>query len=125
MSQIKDQEPLRFWRLVGLVLAGAVMRVLLGVLIDPGYSQARWSDALCTSAAVLGVGSSISFLFDAGRGLTLPGTKHGDTDDRRVTWDTERSKREKGLTVTFALALAATGMSLLILQTSLWSETSP
>ncbi len=120
MLQSKDQEPLGFWRLVGLALAGAVVLTLLYVLIGPGFSQARWSDALCMSAVVLGVGSSIPFLFDAGRGLTLPGKMHGDTGDRRGAWDAERSKREKGMTVTFALALAAVLISLLSLLTSLW-----
>jgi len=120
MSQSNDQEPLRFWRLVGSALGGAVVLTLLYVLIGPGFSQARWSDALCMSAVGLGVGSSIPFLFDAGRGLTLPGKMHGDADDRRATWDTERTKRENGMTVTFALALAAVLISLLSLLTSLW-----
>jgi len=120
MSQRKDQGPLRFWRLVGWALGGAVVLTLLYVLIGPGFSQARWSDALCISAVVLGVGSSIPFLFDAGRGLALPGKMNGDADDRRTAWDAERTKREKGMTVTFALALAAVLISLLSLLTSLW-----
>jgi len=120
MSQSKDQEPLRFWRLAGLALGGTVMLTLLYVLIGPGFSQARWSDALCMSAVVLGGDSSMPFLFDAGRALTLPGKMRGNADDRRAIWDTERSKREKGMTITFALALAAVLVSLLSLLTSLW-----
>jgi hypothetical protein len=120
MSESKDQEPLRFWRLVGLALVGAIALTLLYVLIGPGFSQAHWSDALCMSALFLGVGSSFPFLFDAGRGLALPGKMHGDADERRATWDTERTKREKGMIVTFALAVAAVLIGVLSLLTSLW-----
>jgi len=120
MSQSKDHDPVHFWRLVGIALGGAVVLTLLYALIGPGFSQARWSDVLCISAVVLGVGSSIPFLFDAGRGLALPGKMYGDAGDRRDTWDTERTKREKGMTITFALALAAVLISLLSLLTSLW-----
>jgi len=52
--------------------------------------------------------------------LALPGKMHGDTGDRWVTWDGERSKREKGMTVTCALALAAELISLFSLLTGLW-----
>lgn len=120
MSQSTDQEPLRFWRLVGSTVGGALVLTLLYVLIGPGFSQARWSDALCTSAIVLGIGSSIPFLFDAGRGLSLPGKMHGDADDRRATWDRERTKREKGMAATFALALSSVLISVLSLLASIW-----
>ncbi len=120
MSHSKDQEPRRFWRLVGLALVSAVVLTLLYVLMGPGFSQARWSDALCMSALILGIGSSIPFLFDAGRGLTLAGKMHGDADDRRAAWDAERTRREKGMTITFALGLAAVFIGVLSLLTSLW-----
>lgn len=102
-----------FWRIVGLALGGAIGLSLLYAILRPAgtgndWGTAReWSDALCTSALLLGLGSGIPFLLDAGRGLLLPGKMGTSKEERLATWDAERAKREKGIRLTFALALAA------------------
>lgn len=120
MSKTPTQAPLGFWRLVSLALVSAMILTLLYVLLGPGFTSENWSDALCMSGVILGTGSSVPFLFDAGRSLTMPGKMSGDANDRQTAWDAERAKREKGMTVTFALALAAVLISLISLLTSLW-----
>ena len=102
-----------FWRIVGLALGCAIGLSLLYAIVQPSgstnnWGRAReWSDALCTSALLLGLGSGIPFLLDAGRGLMLPGKMGTSKEERLATWDEERAKREKGIRLTFALALAA------------------
>jgi hypothetical protein len=114
----EERKPnLRFWPLVGLVLGADLILTLIYTLIKPGVNGQIWSDALCTSAVLLGIGSGLPFLFDAGRGLTLVGKMGGDETARHTALRRERRRRERGMTITFALALAAfiTGLVSLVI----------
>jgi hypothetical protein len=109
-----EEEPRqrRFWRLVATTVGGAVLLSSLYVVVGPSLgtvseNQRLWSDALCVSALLLGLGAGIPFLLDAGRGLTLPGKMGTSRESRGQVWDEERAKRERGIQITFALVLAA------------------
>lgn len=97
----------RFWRTLGFVLAADFIFTLLYTLINSGFSGRIWSDALCISSIVLGLASVLPFLLDAGRGFTMLKKMRGTDEERHSAWEEERSKREKGMTITFALFLAA------------------
>ena len=97
----------RFWQTVGVVLGADLVITLLYTLISSGFSDRVWSDALCVSAIILSVASVLPFLLDAGRGVTMIGKMRGSDEQRRAIWEEERRKREKGMTITFALFLAA------------------
>lgn len=119
------------WRLVGLAVGGALALSLLYALITPSETGLAasgalrrklqgWSDALCVSAMLLGLGSGIPFLLDAGRGLMLPNKMGTSRESRERSWDEERAKREKGIKITFALGLAALLTGVFSLLISLW-----
>lgn len=101
-----------FLRIAGLALTVTLALTFLYVLVGPGFSLRGWSDALCVSAMLLGIGSAAPFIFDVGRGLVLPSRMGSNSGDHRgipaaKALQEEHVKREKGMMVTFALALAA------------------
>jgi hypothetical protein len=112
-----SQPRLRFWPLVGIVVGVDLILTLLYTLVTPGVDSPTWSDALCVSTLLLGAGAGMPFLFDAGRGLTLPGKMGADESTRHAALQRERLRRETGMTITFALALAAfiTGLISLVI----------
>lgn len=110
---------LRFWPVVGLALGIDLIVTLLYTLVTHRNGGTPWSDALCTSAILLGIGSGLPFLFDAGRGLTLVGKMGRDETTRHAALQRERQRRETGMTITFALALTAFITGLLSLVISL------
>lgn len=116
----KKPRSVRFWSLVGAALALDLIVTTVYVLISPDGSNDAWSNALCTSAILLGAASGIPFLFDAGRGLTLMGKLGGPEEERHAALRNERRRRETGMTITFALALVAFITGLISLIASLW-----
>jgi len=116
----RSHERRRFWRLVGMALLGGAILTVINVLISREPSLVGWSNALCRSAMLLGIGSAVPFLFDAGRTFGVAGKLEGDADNRRAVWESEQAKREKGMTVTFAIALAAAATGVASLLASLW-----
>ena len=115
----------RFWRIVGIALAITLSLTLIYVSLGPGFSIGAWSDALCASAMLLAMASAAPIVFDVGRGLTLAGRmvsggRDGDTDVTSTALRDEHRKREKGTTVTFALALAALLIGIASIAASLW-----
>ena len=120
MSLPKGEQRTRFWMIVGITLAGDLLLTFLYTILGPGFSGRVWSDALCTSAVLLGTGSAVPFLFDAGRGLSIASKMGSRGDDRQQSWQEERRRREKGMLVTFALALAAVLIGLTSLIAALW-----
>jgi hypothetical protein len=119
--------PSRFWRIVGLVLAADIVITLILTLVGPGFSGRAWSDALCTSAVFVALAGGLPFLFDTGRGVAMLGRlgragKDSDNaqDEQRRIWREEHRKREQGITITFALALAAFLIGLVSVVVSLW-----
>ena len=137
-----------FWRIVGAALVGGLLISLAAMLIGPGFSgRARpeaarapseaarapseaaraWSDALCASAFLVALGSALPILFDAGRGVAMLGklgraASTGDDarEEQRRVWQNEHRKREQGITITFALALAAFFIGLISIIAGLW-----
>lgn len=111
MSDAPQQRLRKLATVIGVSLALALCLSLLYVLLGPGFTLAAWSDALCASAMLLALGSAVPFLFDVGRGVTMP-IKLGIETARRTPETTakalqeEHHKREKGMSVTFALAIA-------------------
>lgn len=119
----------RFWQIVGLTLVAALCLTLLYVILGPGFSGRAWSDALCTSAMLLGIGSAAPVVFDVGRGmflsgLALPGKLELNEGREAVpvkkALQEEQRKRERGMAVTFALALAALLIGIASIVVSLW-----
>jgi hypothetical protein len=112
----------RFWRLVGIAVAAALLLSLVYTGVSPTEttSATPWSDALCVSSLLLALASGLPFLLDAGRGLMLPNQMSRGKEDRQRRWDEERAKREKGIQITFALGLAAFLVGLFSLLVSLW-----
>lgn len=115
-----------FWRIVGLALVIALSLTLLYVILGPGFSGRAWSDALCTSAMLLGIGSAVPVVFDVGRGAwlggsVLPGKRESsDGDPISTALREDHRKREKGIAVTFALALTALLIGIASIVASLW-----
>jgi hypothetical protein len=97
----------RFWPVVGIATSVALLLALGYTLLAPGFSLRVLSDSLCLSALVLSLASGVPFLLDAGRGLAMGGKMGADKEERREVWRAERRKREYGMRITFALALAA------------------
>ena len=119
MSKSPKYGKLRFWPLLGLVLGTDIVVTLLYTTLIPGLSASRWGDALCVSAFFLAVGSAIPVFMDAGRGIGLAGKMGGSKADQHDAFEYERSMREKGMQVTFVLALSTVLIGLLSLILSL------
>ncbi|MCU0519969.1 MAG: hypothetical protein MUF84_04670 [Anaerolineae bacterium] len=120
-----QQDRRRFWRIVGVALAITVGLALIYVSLGPDSSIGAWSDALCASAMLLAMASAAPIVFDVGRGLTLAGRMvsrngEGNADATSTALSDEHRKREKGMTVTFALALAALLVGIASIAASLW-----
>ena len=82
MSNEGDSRRVSFWQVVGIGVGSALLLSSLYILVSagsgaPARSRSPWSDALCVSALLLGLGSGIPFLLDAGRGLTLSNKTEG------------------------------------------------
>jgi predicted nucleic acid-binding Zn ribbon protein len=107
MTQSDPNGRMRFWPLVGIASGVALLFALAYALLRPGFSLGALSDSLCISALLLSLASGIPFLLDAGRGLAIPGKMGQDKDQQREILRDERRKRERGMRITFALALAA------------------
>ena len=113
MQELDPNQPFRFWRAVGLATGAALALALILALFRPSVYLTALADSLCILALLLGMASSIPFLLDAGRGLMLsgklvPGTEQQDNDaERHAILQEEHRKREFGMRITFALALAA------------------
>lgn len=100
---------------LALALGLSLLYAVLGSKFTLGAGSnlfGAWSDALCASAMLLAIGSAVPFLFDVGRGVTMP-IKLGISGAERTPEATtkalreEHRKREKGMSVTFALAISA------------------
>ncbi len=117
--------------IIGTSLVLALSLSLLYAVFGPGSTLGAWSDvfgawsdALCASAMLLAIGSAIPFLFDVGRGVTMP-IKLGADGAKRSPEATaealreEHRKREKGMSVTFALAIAAALVAIISIVLSL------
>ena len=97
----------RFWPVVGIATGASLLLALGYALIRPGFSFRLLSDGLCISALLLSLGAGVPFFLDAGRGFTIGGKMGSDKEQQRDLLIQERRKREKGMRITFALALAA------------------
>ena len=91
-----SHERRRFWRLVGMALLGGAILTVINVLISREPSLVGWSNALCRSAMLLGIGSAVPFLFDAGRTFGVAGKLEGDADNRRAVWESRAGQEGEG-----------------------------
>jgi hypothetical protein len=107
VTETDSDRRVRFWPLVGMACAAALLFALGYAVVTPGFSFRTLSDGLFWSAVLLGLGSVIPFLMDTGRGLSLGGRMGPDREQRNEIWQEEHRKRERGMRITFALALAA------------------
>jgi hypothetical protein len=110
---------IRFWLLLGLILAVDIVLTFLYTLIVPGLSASGWGDALCVSAVVLAIGCVVPVFLDASRGFGMAGKVGGSKAEQRDAFQHERELREKGMQITFVLALATVLIGLLSLILSL------
>ena len=106
MPNLPKLDKIHFWPLLGLILAVDIVLTFLYTTIVPGLSANGWSDALCTSAFVLAIGSAVPVFLDAGSGFGLSGKMGGSKADQHEALTNERLMREKGMKYTFVLALA-------------------
>ena len=120
MPDSPKSEKIRFWPLLALILGVDLMLTFLYTVIIPGLSANGWSDALCASAFVLAIGSAIPMLLDAGRGFSMAGKMSGSKQEQHEAYSRERTLREKGMRITFVLALGTILIGLLSLLMSLF-----
>lgn len=107
MTQSDRDQRVRFWPVVGIACCAALLLALGYAIFESGFSLRVLSDGLCISAIVLSLGAGVPFLMDAGRGFTMAGKMGPDKEKQSEVWQEERQKRERGMRITFALALAA------------------
>jgi len=112
-------DKIRFWPLLALVLSVDIALTFLYTVIVPGLSSSGWADALCTSVFLLAVGSAVPVFLDAGRGIGLAGKMGGSKAEQHEAFTYERSLREKGMKITFVLALSTVLIGILSLIMSL------
>jgi hypothetical protein len=117
MPNLPKLEKMGFWSLLGMILGVDIGLTFLYTLFVPGFTISAWSDALCGSAFLLALGSVIPVFLDAGRGFGISGKMGGSKSEQHKALTHERSLREKGMKITFALALATllTGLLSMIL----------
>jgi hypothetical protein len=122
-----DAPHVSFWRIVGAALGAGLLVSLIYTLIVPGFSGRAWSDALCTAALFVALGGTLPLFLDTGRGVAILGklgrTPSGEDDTQdahRRIWREEHRKRERGITITFALAFAALLIGAMSVVASLW-----
>ena len=113
MPNFPKLDKIRFWPLLGLILAVDIVLTFVYTLIVPGLSASGWADTLCMSAFVLAIGSAVPVFLDAGRGFGVSGKMGGSKADQHEALTQERSLREKGMKFTFVLALATFVIGLL------------
>ena len=119
MSESPKTKKIRFWPLVGIIIATDLVLTFFYTLLVPGLSFSGWADTLCGSAFVLAIGSAVPVFLDAGRGFGLAGKMGGTKDEQHNAFTHERLMREKGMRITFILALATAFIGVLSLVLSL------
>jgi hypothetical protein len=119
MNNSPKSDKIRFWPLLGLIIGIDIVLTFLYSIIFPGLSTSSWADALCVSAFLLAFGSIIPVFLDAGRGFGLAGKMGEPKSEQRQALTRERALREKGIKMTFVLALATVLIGLLSLLLSL------
>lgn len=119
MPKLPNFEKIHFLPLLGLVLGIDIVLTFLYTTLVPGLSTSGWGDTLCGSAFFLAVGSAIPVFLDAGRGFGLAGKMGGSKAEQHEAFTRERSMREKGMRITFVLALSTVLIGLLSLFMSL------
>lgn len=119
MSESPKTGRIRFWLLLGIVIAADLLLTFIYTLLVPGLSFRGWADTLCSSAFVLAIGSAVPVFLDAGRGFGLAGKMGGTKAEQHDAFTHERLMREKGMRITFILALATAFIGLLSLVLSL------
>jgi hypothetical protein len=101
----EDGRP-RFWRLFAIAIGGGMALSLLYALLTGPFTVRAISDALCTSALLLGAATLAPLLLDFGRS-TVVFRRASTRAEMKEAMADERRKRERGMTVTFALGIAA------------------
>lgn len=108
-----NRKKIRFWPLLGIVLGADALLVFAYTVIIPGLTGRALSDTFCSSALVLGLVACVPVLFDVGRGVVIGGQMSGNEADRRAVLEKEHQRREQGMVVSFALAVATLIITLL------------
>lgn len=115
MQKLTSKIPDNLWKLTGAILGIDLALVCLYLLILGKLTLRGLSDALCTSALLLGAATLLPLLGDVGRGLRV-GVKVAEDQQRtnvNQTLKKEQTRRAKGMRYTFAFALAALIIGLL------------
>ncbi len=110
-----DERPLRFWPLLGAVVAADVGLVVLYTLLSGRWSRVALSDHLCASSLLLGVATALPVVLDAGRGAVAVARAGHSRETMHAALREERQRRWQGATFSFALAAAAVVAALLSL----------
>ncbi len=115
-----NRRKIRFWPLLGIILAADGILALAYTLIGPGWSGRAFSDSLCVSALLLGLAATVPALLDIGRGIGVGMRMSSNTAEQRAVLQKEHQQREQGMVITFVLATAMLIIALLSFLISLW-----
>ena len=120
MSDSPKRGRIRFWSLLGLIIGADLILTFFYTLLVPGLTVNSWADTLCGSTFLLAIGSTVPVFLDAGRGMGLAGKMGGTKAEQHDAFVYERAKREKGMRITFILALATAFIGVLSLVLSMF-----
>ncbi len=110
-----NKRPLRFWPLLGAVVAADVGLVVLYTLLSGRWTRVALSNHLCFSALLLGVATAVPVVLDVGRGAGLAMRLDPTRQEWREALREEHRLRRRGTTLSFVLAAAAVLVALLSL----------
>lgn len=106
-SQTQTGQTGRFWRLLGLVTGADLVFVVVYTLLFRRFTPRGLSDALCSSALLVGLVALVPLVVELGRGINLPGRAGGNQEKLRRAMADEQRLRQQGMVITFALVVAA------------------
>lgn len=106
-SQTQTGQTGRFWRLLGLVTGADLVFVVVYTLLFRRFTPRGLSDALCSSALLVGLVALVPLVVELGRGINLPGRAGGNQEKLRRAMADEQRLRQQGMVITFALVAAA------------------
>ncbi len=106
-SQTQTGQTGRFWRLLGLVTGADLVFVVVYTLLFRRFTPRGLSDALCSSALLVGLVALVPLVVELGRSINLPGRAGGNQEKLRRAMADEQRLRQQGMVITFALIAAA------------------
>jgi hypothetical protein len=92
---------------LGLVTGADLVFVVVYTLLFRRFTPRGLSDALCSSALLVGLVALVPLVVELGRSINLPGRAGGNQEKLRRAMADEQRLRQQGMVITFALIAAA------------------